>query len=208
LKQFATDGLVEGEIMRLKELIATFLNKFLDYLFVRCQHIPNRQKCPSEWVELVLALTSKSPVCALIYPGDELRKVLTKIAEGNSTIDMYTLQILQRECPILFDILRSKKSLPSQLHPVLYELLKRSNAPFDVPKNKANVVDYPCSDDSYFPNLPVVRSRGLYVADTARKAKICTKRGSSHPTLLPGIFTLFCSHGMVQYNTVIYTTSI
>ena len=133
--------------------------------------------------------------------------VLTKIAEGNSTIDMYTLQILQRECPILFDILRSKKSLPSQLHPVLYELLKRSNAPFDVPKNNANVVDYPCSDDSYFPNLPVVRSRGLYVADTARKAKICTKRGSSHPTLLPGIFTLFCSHGMVQYNTVIYTTS-
>ena len=120
----------------------------------------------------------------------------------------YTLQFLQRECPLFFDILRSKKSLPSHLHPVIYELLKRSKAPFEVPKKQTSVEDYLRTDDSYFPNLPIFRSRGPYVADTGKRAKICTKRGGSHPTLLPGIFTLFCSHGMVQYSTVISSTTV
>ena len=49
---------------------------------------------------------------------------------------------------------------------------------------------------SYFPHLLPTRTRGVYEADKhLRKAAGCTKRSSGHPSLLPGIFTLFCPHG-------------
>lgn len=199
LKKFASDGLGDDEIQELKELTAVnapFLNQFVEYLVTRCEHISYQKKCPNKWSELVLALASASPVCALIHPGDEFHGILTKILNGEYIMDLDTLQILQRECPLLFEILRESNSLPSQFCPVLHELLKRSKAPFNVPENPPCSPNYQSNDNCYFPTLPMVRSRGTYVADTHQRAKICTKRGSSHPTLLPGIFTLFCSHGM------------
>ena len=199
LKKFASDGLSDDEIQELKELIAVnvpFLKQFFEYLITRCEYISYQKKCPNKWSELVLALASASPVCALIHPGDEFHEILRNISGGEYKIDLDTLQILQGECPILFEILRENKSLPPQFCPVLRELLKRSKAPFNVPKNPSCSQNHKSNDDCYFPTLPMVRSRGTYVADTHQRAKICTKRGSSHPTLLPGIFTLFCSHGM------------
>lgn len=197
LKKFASDGLSDDEIQELVELTAVnapYLNQFVEYLVKRCENISYLKKCPQKWSEIVLALASASPVCALIHPGDEFHELLTKIL--NKEVDLDTLQILQEECPLLFEILRESNSLPSQFCPVLRELLKRSKAPFNVPENVLCNQNIQNNDDGYFPTLPIVRSRGSYVADSRQKAKICTKRGSSHPTLLPGIFTLFCSHGM------------
>ena len=53
---------------------------------------------------------------------------------------------------------------------------------------------------AYYPSLPVVRDRGVCVAD-----RICTELGKRkkrrfwHPSLLPGIFTVFCPHGTLEY---------
>ena len=80
---------------------------------------------------------------------------------------------------------------------VFHELIKKANAPFlgipvnTNPENSQSITD----DNAYFPSLPLVRFRGSYVADTRKTSKVCTKHGTAHPTLLPGIFTLFCSHG-------------
>lgn len=52
------------------------------------------------------------------------------------------------------------------------------------------------SDMAFFPQLPVIRSRGSYRADRVRKEKICTKHTTSHPSLLPGVFVMFCQHGI------------
>ena len=86
-------------------------------------------------------------------------------------------------------IAEGETSPPHQLYPVIYELLKKANAPFNIPESQTDDPNCAYSDDSYFPALPMVHGHGSYVADT---------RGTSHPTLLPGIFTLFCNHGMVQ----------
>lgn len=49
---------------------------------------------------------------------------------------------------------------------------------------------------AYFPSLPKVRARGTFEADQHNNKVIkCTKQSSGHPSLLPGIFTLFCPHG-------------
>lgn len=51
---------------------------------------------------------------------------------------------------------------------------------------------------SFFPSLPRIRNRRHYEADVDRKSKVqlCTKGYNAHPSLTPGIFTLFCPHGM------------
>ena len=48
---------------------------------------------------------------------------------------------------------------------------------------------------AYFPCLPKIRDRGFYDIDSSSKAVGCTKQSSGHPTLLPGIFTVYCPHG-------------
>ena len=55
-------------------------------------------------------------------------------------------------------------------------------------------------DIAYFPTLPIVRARGKYSIDkNYQLADSCRKTSSRHPTLLPGIFTLFCQHGNLIY---------
>ena len=113
---------------------------------------------------------------------------------------------LQRTVPVLFDLLLSVETYPQQLMlSVLREMIKKSSVPFRN-DDKTLWSDQPVEADecvykslSYFPNLPRVRNRRSYEADKSTKEKICTKRGSGHPSLLPGIFTIFCQHGMMSF---------
>ncbi len=200
MKQFAADGIAASEVKQLKELIAVkapFLNQLLDYLLTRCQQISNRQESESDWEELLLAT---SPVCAMIHPGDELHEVLTKVADGKSDLDICTLQFLQKQCPLIFDILQRVKPLPrhDQMFPVIYELLKKGNAPFNIPKNQTGDLNRANNDASYFPALPIVHGRGSYVADTLKRSKICTKKAPHTPhsclgSLRSSVTMVWCS---------------
>ncbi|XP_060601822.1 uncharacterized protein LOC132755047 [Ruditapes philippinarum] len=59
---------------------------------------------------------------------------------------------------------------------------------------------YNSQDDelSFFPCLPKYRSRGRFQKDASQvKNKVhCTKKYAGHPSLLPGVFTIFCPHGI------------
>jgi hypothetical protein len=86
------------------------------------------------------------------------------------------------------------------LIPVIEQLIEKSMAPFVHPEpglekgiseeGEENIL----KELAYFPSLPKVGVRGVYKVDS-RKAVGCTKRSGGHPTLLPGIFTLYCPHG-------------
>ena len=111
---------------------------------------------------------------------------------------------LQRTVPVLFDLLLSVESYPHQtMSLILQEMVRKSAIPFQK-GDKTSCSDQPVvsNDDedlyktlSYFPNSPRVRQRRRYEADKSTKEKVCTKRASGHPSLLPGIFTIFCHHG-------------
>ena len=49
---------------------------------------------------------------------------------------------------------------------------------------------------SYVPQLTLCRNRGQYEADRVKSSRICAKYSTGHQTLLPGIFTLYCEHGI------------
>ena len=156
--------------------------------------------CCKQWRDLLQALSSTSPVCALVPPTEEVHAILKEM-QSSSLIkaDIRKMAVLQKEIPVLFKLIEDLTHYPSAaLQPVLGRLMELSLAPFaqKLPELSDLVTDDNCTNNglSYFPKLPMVRMRKLYTADGS-KPSICVKKSSRHPTLLPGIFTIYCQHG-------------
>jgi hypothetical protein len=159
------------------------------------------------------SLASTSPVCALLHPSDSVAKLVSSMKEKDITKDAILMQELQQEIPIIFALIRSVAYYPQKLLiPLLEEMWTKAKAPFNVEDDKSEDASIgsqcgECIDDlSYFPGLPKIRSRAVYVADKKSNDTICTKRSSRHPALLPGIFTLFCEHGKCMHVGFEYLT--
>ena len=91
--------------------------------------------------------------------------------------------------------------MPVELLDLLEVLLNKAEESY--PVNKTNIPDkINTSPDSFYPALPSVRSRGRYEMDNSGSKKKqhnetdCTKRSKGHPSLLSGVFCLFCEHGI------------
>lgn len=83
--------------------------------------------------------------------------------------------------------------------PLLRVMAKKAKAPFEE-MNAFAREHTECLDDedslSFFPSLPRIRKRRYYSADVEAKDTHCTKLYRGHPSLMPGLFTLLCPHGM------------
>ncbi len=111
-----------------------------------------------------------------------------------------TLHCLQNEAPILFAVLRD---LPVE-EPLLrlFKCLKtKVKDTFRQDAHALKTVSRSTSGNrfSYLPNWPVINERGANKQDLIKSNKKkdleCTKDYRGHPTLMPGIFTLYCKHG-------------
>ena len=156
--------------------------------------------CPKTWSSLFLALASNTPICGLLHPSDRAINLIESICTvSDFQKDISMMHILQEEVPLLFKLFSDIDGIPPPLFSILRTMLKIAYQPFLAPDS--NLENYCNADDnedislSYFPSLPIIRQRGNYRNDLNRKQSICNKKGAGHPTLLPGIFTLFCSHG-------------
>ena len=73
-------------------------------------------------------------------------------------------------------------------------------APFSKPPPPSSCYLPPTADElRFFPNLPLLSRHGNYTADKSLKthdSESCRKASYGHPSLLPGIFTVFCPHGI------------
>ena len=161
----------------------------------------NLLNCDREWAELIQSLATTFPVCALIHPSEKTSTLVQEMHKRGITRDPSMMATLQKEIPAIHKLIQSLSSYPTQLSPLLKDLLSRSQAPFPKDPTDLRAVDARDVDSgqshklSYFPCLPRIRERQQYRADKKVKDPICTKRTSRHPTLLPGVFTLFCEHG-------------
>ena len=168
----------------------------------KCKQVLTVYKCPSEWAQFIKSLASTSPTCALLHPSETVASLVHSMIEKDITKDASLMLTLQEEIPVLFQLIRSLGYYPLNiLAPLIEELWKKSNAPFmSQVSDDVNVTNNSIDSDLYyFPALPKVRSRDLYVADKKSNDSFCTKRSSKHRALLPGIFTLFCQHGMLLH---------
>ena len=95
-------------------------------------------------------------------------------------------KFLQENVPFLYDLFYALGlnivSLPVEFRPVIKELVRRAEFPFQ------NTPVHPC--------VCAGSAAGhVYKLDN-QQDKVCTKAYRGHPSLLPGIFTIFCSHGV------------
>lgn len=146
-------------------------------------------------------ISRNTPICAIFPPDKELRRVCASILRSSPIKEVpRDMAVLQQKCPSLFGFVSnlSESFVPIECIPLLTELLQLADNAF---------LDFAApSDDSdlsppslllHFPSLLPVRGRGTYTADRSNRVNenYCTKKSGRHPSLLPGIFLVFCQHG-------------
>ena len=148
---------------------------------------------------LFSCLCSKSPVCSYIPPSVCSQHLISKLC----TVDIKSLpslfKSLRDEIPVLYDVLCGIEGgrFPLSWQSLLTWLCEKSLQIFCI-NDAPSVNDVVSRDDSlaFFPTLPKQRERGKFEMDVkTAKEESCTKKSHGHPTLTPGIFTIYCPHG-------------
>ena len=115
------------------------------------------------------------------------------------------LAVLQTTVPILAKFLqaseRDQRGRPSdEVCNILLHISEVCQAPFLESPPSSSRYAAPTEDVlSLFPSLPKLIGTANYSADTKqpkRASDSCRKESYSHPSLCPGIFTIFCHHSV------------
>lgn len=154
--------------------------------------------CPEEYRSLLKLLSSNSAVCGTFHCLNiQLMKELIQMSQIEDPLSDQTLMFgLQQFCPIVFDLLTNLKGCPPYLFPLFEKIIEIAELPFEGSVHQL----IQCSNEdhlAFFPSLMKLYERGIYKMDKMKTSQgECRKKGSSHPSLLPGIFTVFCEHGI------------
>ncbi|XP_033731140.1 uncharacterized protein LOC117320740 [Pecten maximus] len=169
------------------------------------QNIGCFQSCPSEYRPLLELIASSSPACALPPCTADNEKLIKEMLAMDSDIAQNStlLSEIQQKLPVVFDIIKSAGSILSlECKQILAAIFEKSKSTFAVVECKQSSYQDSIAtsneNTSYFPALQRVRSRGYFKADKTCREDYdkCAKDSSRHPHLLPGIFTVFCEHGL------------
>eukprot|EP00794_Sanderia_malayensis_P003058 gene3058-3521_t len=159
--------------------------------------------CPKLWVPFIEAIGCSTPVCGFVHQDAELLKALQTFIDCKGRISSTTLSVFQERFPVLYALIISFHGMmpPNELIPVLTMMIKKAENPFlENREVQFNLVVTDKEDNcdtmfSHWPAIPRIRNRGVYAVDKDKNAKSCLKISRGHPSLLPGIFTMFCEHG-------------
>lgn len=180
------------------ELVSLPLHNFLQYID------SSSAVAPQPVQQFLLSLASNSPVCAYIHPKPAVKVLLDQLCSGvNVKEDPSAWKLLSEEVPLVYSMIAdaSTTTVPQQLCQLLQELWEKATSIFMDLELYLDPDSTGSSDNvemAHFPNLPLLRSRGFFAADAAnnKSMPICRKQYPGHPTLLPGIFTIYCPHGI------------
>ena len=141
--------------------------------------------------------------------GDtEIMSLLRKVVNGQ--VDLFdstnseALGTVQSQIPVLADVLSRANDyfdncLPEPLLKLIEDILTKISLPFQG-YYRPTSDDYPAPTSkkplSFFPALPEQHGPVRYTADRKTKEISCRKESYKHPKLSPGVFTIFCRHGI------------
>lgn len=166
---------------------------------------PHGKPCsvPITCATLFSDLSSMFPVCALLIPTPEVVNLMSDLCNGLEVRKLpEQWQFLQENVPVLHDLIckigPENMSLPSEFRPLVIDMVHKAQLPFvSTPLHPRVPVSAQSNNThSYFPCLPVLWDWHRYKSDKHKDTLSCTKLYRGHPSLLPGIFTIFCPHGL------------
>ncbi|XP_066929541.1 uncharacterized protein [Clytia hemisphaerica] len=152
-------------------------------------------------VDILQCLYSSSPVCSYIFPSEEVAYLMADLFDPSIKSSVTKMRKLQQHCPLFFNLLKEFNGpcLPDEWKELVDSLITLAHVPFpDTEPVVTEKCDNLINHIGSFPNLPILRKRGVYQQDkqSKKKKKECRKNYSGHPNLTSGIFTLYCQHGI------------
>ena len=168
---------------------------------------------PPEYHQFFSELARCSPACGIFQTreNESVFEILQQVAEANKNIfdskNHAGLVSLQDQVPIMVMFLHAAtkggaESLPDVASELLTHILDVCRAPYIVPLPPPSFYLSPAENDlSFSPQLPLLTGKGKYAADkllsrNKQTSDSCRKDSYGHPSLSPGIFTIFCPHGI------------
>lgn len=164
----------------------------------------NRSSFPLSVIHLLKCSSSDSAVISYFPHDEEFMHIMDDLCDGQSLKNnpeiMRKLELLS---PIVYKFVQA---LPNGYleRPCVELFLKMKDivlSSFKEPHDLSQNVSTESSPLSYFPCWPPCNNRGIYVADrnqviAVKDATQCTKVHRGHPKLMPGLFTVYCEHGL------------
>jgi hypothetical protein len=162
--------------------------------------------CPKSHQKLLGEISRGSPTCGMLQLtfSDECQKarhVLMEVAAGNRANVSRHRKLLQQTCPMIFDLVSATDVSEESLAHLVKDLLSSSDAPFlqELPDDSAYPPPTLANEQlEFFPGRPLLRGSAQYKANSTKSALVtgCRKDSYRHSALTPGLFTLFCPHGI------------
>ena len=187
--------------VREKEILESLLEeKYPAILSIYCWVQESYPNVPIKALITVFScLCSRSPVCSYIPPTICSQDLINKLCTFDIKSVPSLFKSLRDEIPVLYDILCGieGRRFPLSWQSFLTWLCQKSSKTFNV-NDAPSVSGIASRYDSlaFFPTLPKQRERGRFEMDIkTAKEDSCTKESHGHPTLTPGIFTIYCPHG-------------
>ncbi|XP_066272071.1 uncharacterized protein [Branchiostoma lanceolatum] len=166
---------------------------------------------PAGYSGFFAELARYTPVCGMLQiAGDDIAmKIAKKVAKGKILLGQERygeyFSYLQKKAPILctfVHIIGKEGHIPSDVSTLILNLIKILKSTFDkvpVPSPSCYPPPPPSSLLSFFPCLRKRCGLPPYAMDKRRRVKArdgCRKDSYGHPSLTPGLFTIFCKHGV------------
>eukprot|EP00058_Branchiostoma_floridae_P011653 XP_002597141.1 hypothetical protein BRAFLDRAFT_76329 [Branchiostoma floridae] len=167
---------------------------------------------PAGYNAFFAELARNTPVSGMLQiAGDDTAiRIAKKVAKGKILLGQERygqyFSYLQKKAPLLCTFVHSigkEGHIPADVSTLILNLIKILISTFDkVPEPSPS--SYPPPPDSsplsFFPSLPKRCGLPCYAMDKRRRAVKaqdgCRKESYGHPTLTPGLFTIFCKHGI------------
>ncbi|XP_070537887.1 uncharacterized protein [Ptychodera flava] len=168
---------------------------------------------PPNYRSFLQDLARNSPSSSLLQSTDEVRtrhilkEVVIKGLNLFHSQHRDKLQVITQHAPLISDFIEavsSNGSLPLDVRYLLKDILKRCKVPAPMTE-VSNQYLQPNQGDlfktlDFFPNMPKIHGAGNYKFDCREETRACrgldtcNKFYKGHPSLSPGIFTMYCKH--------------
>ncbi|XP_062376267.1 uncharacterized protein LOC134064364 [Sardina pilchardus] len=212
LSQYSRGGCTEQQFREMEaeaKRTASFLSPLLQ--FFSCGG--HQHQAPQAYRCLLAELSKSSPTCALLHPCTDLDSLLEDVSKEQSGSIVHHTALMHKlhlHCPLLWQVL-CLDGLRKEVVPLIQAMYRVAKQAFDGVGGPVTCPAEPPQESAlqYFPHLPMKRTRGRFLLDNGRTEGPpdgCRKTIGHHSTLIPGIFTLFCVHG-VCYGFAVMETS-
>ncbi|KAI8516330.1 hypothetical protein Bbelb_049110 [Branchiostoma belcheri] len=224
------NALTAQQYRELVSSLSAFPHLSLGTLIQRLSCNGSRRIAPDAYKKFLRELAKNGPLCGMLQIDHSQReghtKEIVRRAVANrlaifDSVNAAHLQKLRSDAPILADFLyevykAEGNRIPEDVSALVNDIMERVSLPF---KNRHNNTVYPPPEEedtfggySFFPTLPLVRGQATYAKDAQRRTRPrrcrdpsqrCNKMYGGHPSLSPGIFTLYCQHGVCYGFTIL-----